>query len=62
MEGECIVCGAWAFERVSNFSEYNVHLIEKDGVLGECVGYLCEDCYERYKKTDNKSFLVKVSN
>ncbi|KKM01657.1 hypothetical protein LCGC14_1792240 [marine sediment metagenome] len=62
MEGECIVCGAWAFERVSNFSEYNVHLLEKDGASGECVGELCEDCYKRYNKTEVKSFIVEISN
>ena len=60
MEGECIVCGDWTSVRESDFSEYNVHLIEEDGTLGECVGELCEDCYEIYNKTEEKRFLVEI--
>jgi len=61
MEQMCLICGAWTFDRVSDFSEYNVHLIEKDGTLGACVGELCEGCYEIYNKTEEKSFFVKIS-
>lgn len=55
----CLKCGCEIWDQKE---EYKVYLTKKDLEKDNCVGEICEECFQEYLRLENVKYFVKKAN